>query len=75
MILGVLFDVKLVMSEAVEKCVSDASWRVYSLVRTRRSHTDAELVRLFKAHVLSYIEYRTCAVYHASSSVLSLLDA
>jgi len=48
---------------------------LYSLVRTRRFHIDAELVGLYKAHVLSYIEYRTSAVYHASSSVLSPLDA
>ena len=74
-ILGVLFDVKLIMSEAVEKSVADAYWRVYSLVRTRRFHNDAELVGLFKAHVLSFIEYRTSAVYHASSSVLAPLDA
>ena len=29
---------------------------------------------LYKAHVLSFIEYRTSAIYHASSSVLSKVD-
>ena len=32
--------------------------------------TDAELVVLFNAHVLSYLEYRIPAVYHAASSTL-----
>ena len=74
-ILGINFDTKLLMTDAVDKCVSGASWRLYSLLRTRRFHDDAELVCLFKAHILSYIEYRTSAVSHASASVLGPLDA
>ena len=74
-ILGIVFDSKLVMNEAVESCVAAASWRIYSLIRTRRFYCDAELVNLYKSHVLSYIEYRTCAIYHASASVLAPLDA
>ena len=74
-ILGVIFDPKLVMADAVESCVAAASWRIHSLIRTRRFYCDAELVNLYKAHVLSYIEYRTCAIYHASVSVLAPLDA
>ena len=62
------------MHEAVDQCVASASWRVYSLLRTRRFHTDAELINLFKAHVLSFIEYRNCAISHASTSVLAPLD-
>ena len=74
-ILGVVIDPKLVMSDAVESCVAAASWRIYSIIRMRRFYNDAELVNLYKSHVLSYIEYRTCAVYHASVSVLAPLDA
>ena len=33
-----------------------------------------ELIDLYKAHVLSFIEYRTSAIYHASSSVLGSID-
>ena len=33
-----------------------------------------ECVRLYKAQVLSYIEYRTPALYHACDSVLGRLD-
>ena len=41
----------------------------------RRYHTDADLIALFKSHILSYIEYRTPAIAHASASVLAPLDA
>ena len=73
-LLGVTLDTKLLMHDAVEQCVVGASWRVYSLVRSKRYHTDAEMMCLFKAHVLSYIEYRNCAISHASASVLVPLD-
>eukprot|EP00959_Pyramimonas_sp_CCMP1952_P342493 7175571-Pyramimonas_sp.AAC.1 len=62
------------MHSAVDDCVSACSWKMLRLIRTRKFHTNAELIGLFKAHILSYIEYRTAAVYHASS-VLSPLDA
>ena len=73
-ILGVVFDPKLLMHEAVESCVAACSWKLYTLVRTKRYYTDAELLGLFKAHILSYIEYRTSAISHASSSTLAPLD-
>eukprot|EP00969_Alexandrium_andersonii_P115912 5125751-Alexandrium_andersonii.AAC.1 len=31
------------------------------------------MVQLYKAHVLSYVEYRTAAVAHAATSVLAPL--
>eukprot|EP00959_Pyramimonas_sp_CCMP1952_P191942 4013372-Pyramimonas_sp.AAC.1 len=67
-LLGVHFDTSLLMEVAIDRCVSGASWRLYSLLRTRQFHSDAELVGLYKAHILSYISYRTSAVSHASSS-------
>ena len=45
------------------------------LLRTRRFYTDADLVVLYKAHLLSYLEYRTPAIYHATRVVLGRLDA
>ena len=36
---------------------------------------DAELLGLCKAHVLSFVGYRTPAVYHAASSTLAPLNA
>ena len=37
--------------------------------------SDAELLGLFEAHGLSFVEYRTPAAYHAASSNLALLNA
>ncbi len=73
-VLGLEFDPKLSMRFCVQSCVSEASWRFRSLLRTRRFYNDAELVGLFKAHVLSFLEYRTPGVYHAASTTLLPLD-
>ena len=43
-------------------------------MRTRRYHTTHELVALYKSHILSFIEYRTPAIYHAATSVLESVD-
>ena len=46
-----------------------------SILRTHRFFNDGELVMFFKAHVLSFIEYRTPGVYHAAPSALQRLDS
>jgi len=73
-ILGVEFDLKLQMGLAVHACATSASWRLKTLLRTQRFYNDAELICLFKAHVLSYVEYRTPAIYHAATTVLRPID-
>ncbi len=73
-LLGVVIDPKLSMCECVRECVHEASWRLKSVVRTRRYHTDGELIQHFKAHVLSYVEYRTPGLYHAASTILEPLN-
>ena len=73
-LLGITFDGQLSMSDAVEEVVSEASWKLRTLLRTKRYYTDADLITLYKAHLLSYIEYRTPAIYHATQTVLSRLD-
>ena len=45
-----------------------------TVMRTRRFHTDAEVILLFKSHILSYVESRTSGIFHASDSVLRPLD-
>ena len=45
-----------------------------SLLRTPRFNTGAQLVLLYKAQLLSFIEYRTPAIYHACCSALENLD-
>jgi hypothetical protein len=74
-LLGVIFDGGLAMTDAVGEVVASASWKLRTLIRTRRYYSDAELVLLYKAQVLSYMEYRTSAVYHGTREVLARLDA
>eukprot|EP00959_Pyramimonas_sp_CCMP1952_P285701 5973606-Pyramimonas_sp.AAC.1 len=73
-IIGILFDPKLLMDSPVDACIAACSWTIYSLTRARRFRADADLVGLYKAHVLSFIECRACAISHASTSVLEPLD-
>ena len=49
--------------------------KLRTLLCTRRFYTDADLVVLYKAHLLSYLEYRTPAIYHATRAILRRLDA
>ena len=73
-LLGIPFDVHLRMRECIHETVAEASWRLKSLLRSHRFFNDSEMVGFFKAHVLSYLEYRTPALYHACSTDLSVLD-
>ena len=45
-----------------------------SLLRVRRFYNVSDLIMLYKSHVLSFIEYRTPGIYHASSSVLAEIE-
>ena len=74
-ILGVTFDPKLLMSDCVGEITCSASWRLHTLLRSRRFHTVAELVHLYKSQILSYIEYRTAAIYHSADTHLNRIDA
>ena len=74
-LLGVTFDTELSMAEAVADLVAAAGWKLRTLLRTRRFYTDADLVVLYKAHLLSFLEYRTPAIYHATRKFLCRLDA
>ena len=62
------------MRAAVEELVSEASWKTASIVRSGRYFNDAELVNLYKSQLLSYVEYRTAASYHACDSILAPLN-
>eukprot|EP00969_Alexandrium_andersonii_P041899 1837753-Alexandrium_andersonii.AAC.1 len=63
------------MHDAVHSCIVECGWRLRALLRSRRYHTDADLVLLYKAHVLSFIEFRTPAIAHAPTSTIEPLDA
>ena len=45
-----------------------------SLMQTRICYNDCEMILFYKSHILSYLEYRTAAFYHARTSVFEPLD-
>ena len=73
-ILGVLFDGKLTMCSAAHEIATEAGWKVKSILRCRRFYSQRELMKLYKAQVLSFIESRTSAIHHAAPSVLDKID-
>jgi hypothetical protein len=44
------------------------------LLRAHRYYTDAIMLGLYKAHLLSYLGYRAPAIYHGKQEVLDKLD-
>ena len=74
-LLGVPFDTELTMANAVSELVSSAGWKLRTPLRTRRFYTDADLIIFYTAHLLSYLGYRTPAIYHATREKLCRLDA
>ena len=46
-----------------------------AILRTGRFNSGLNLVNLYKAQLLTFVEYRTAAFYHACDSALALLDA
>ena len=73
-ILGVSFDKALVMHDACRELAVAAGWRLKSLLRCRKYHTKAEMFRLYKAQILSFIESRTAGIHFAAASNLSCID-
>ena len=73
-LLGIVFDTKLQMGEAVGNCVHEASWRLRTVLQTRRFFSTRDLIIHYKTHILSYIEYRTPGISHAATTVLAPLD-
>eukprot|EP00959_Pyramimonas_sp_CCMP1952_P316219 6618417-Pyramimonas_sp.AAC.1 len=49
-LLGIRYDTKLLMDEAISARVQEAGWRIHSIVRSKRYHTDSEIVGSYKAH-------------------------
>jgi hypothetical protein len=73
-LLCLIFDMALDMGEAVAEVVREAGWKLRNLLRTRRYYCDADLIILYRAHILRFLEFRTPAIYHAMRDALSRLD-
>ena len=73
-LLGVIFDVELRMGSAVSALAREGGWRLRTVLRPRRFFSEKEIMNLYKAQVLSYLESGTPAYAHAARSVLDPLD-
>jgi hypothetical protein len=73
-LLGVVFDCKLDMQSAIGSLVGKVKWEIVMLLRSRRSFSTPDLVLQYKQQVLSYIEYRSAAIFHATKTALNRLD-
>ena len=73
-VLGCVFDSQLLMHAASRHVATEAGWRLKTLLRSRRYFTTPELMRLYKAQILSFAESSTPALYHAATTTLSRID-
>ena len=73
-LLGVIFDCRLFMDDAMRAVTAKIKWKLQMLLRSRRSFSTKDLVIQYKQQVMSCIEYRTGAIYHATTSILMRLD-
>ena len=62
------------MHVEVSRIASEDNRRCHIVLKLRRYYDVKALFRLFKAHVLSYIERSTLAIFHCSPSILCILD-
>jgi hypothetical protein len=74
-LLGVVFfDCQLDMQNAIKSLAGKVKWKIVMLLRSRRSFSTEDLVTKYKQQILSYIEYRSAAIYHATCTALSRID-
>ena len=73
-LLGIEFDCQLCMADAVRSLVGKTKWKIKMLLRGKRCFNVEDIMVQYKQQILSFVEYRTPAVYHATSTVLAPLD-
>ena len=73
-ILGCVFDPQLRMFTAARHIAMAAGWRLKTVSRNSWCFTTPELVRLYKAQILPYLESSTPALHHAAACVLAWVD-
>ena len=73
-LLGIEYDCRLFMTDAVRSLVGKVRWKLKMLLRAKRFYSLEDLMIQYKQQILSYLEYRTPAIYHATSTVLGRVD-
>ena len=61
---------KLGMSGQCHELLTAAGWKLRTLLRARRFYSTKQLVNLYKCHVLSFVEFSTPAIFHATATAL-----
>ena len=62
------------MADVVDEVLCSVMWKLRTLLQARRFYSTADMLILYKSHVIPFIEYRTAAIYHARRDVLAWLD-
>ena len=73
-LLGVVFDTQLKMEQMVCEMAGQGHSRISMIMRCRRFYAPVILLRFYKSFVLSFLEFLTPAIYHATLYALSPLD-
>ena len=73
-LLGCWMDTKLTMRQAVDKILAKIRPRIKALLRTRSHYSTASLIEQFKTHVWGFMEMHSGGIFHASTSILDVLD-
>ena len=73
-IFNIHFDTRLCMEEAISNICDKSAWKLRTLLRTSRFFSTIHMVNLYKSKVLSYVEGKTPAIYHAASTQLQRVD-
>ena len=63
------------MADTVVDLEREARWKLKSVLRTKKYVTSIQLVDMYKSQILSFVEYRTPAIYHACASAFQTLDS
>lgn len=72
--LGITFDNHFTMHLAVREVVRSCNVKVNIIYRLTGYYGLRDLIFLYKSHVLSSIEYRTCAFFHIPESAVYPVD-
>ena len=62
------------MNDAIAEIVGSATWKMQAVLRTTQYLNHGELLQFYKSKLLSFLEYRTAAIYHACEPTLQRLD-
>ena len=73
--LGCMIDCKLLMSQAIDKILSQMRPKRQAILRTKPHYCVKELINQFKTHVWGIVETHSGAIFHASDYLLDKLDS